>query len=486
MATLPIPQGATLQPLQGGSVPIPEGATLQPLSTNQTQPDEQPSALSRFAGNFGGDLVNAAKGVGSLFAKPQTVGDYAASILGPGGLVIKRAVTGLAGAQKDQYDRAKQSATEGDYIGTAINSTAAGLPVVGPMVGGVYEQAKSGDTAGAAGKGASRILQLLSMAPEKSVLPNPAAALARGAQGIAGKAIPAIKRAGDATFVEGTPAELMTRAIRPPVTRPDLEAAMSDRMGQVMQKGEQIGAPVNSLANYKKAAAAAKADSGAAYGDLVTQNAQAPINTFPVRRAIIDSVPETDKITNPGIMPRTAKMANQFPSKMTAAQADLVRLDTNAKLDSFFNRAGGDRNAALSEPETARTAAINSGVRQVLYNELRQRTGVNPEPIQNAYGQLEEIGNAAEKRGVVYGRQNPVSLAEDFGAATKGIKGFITAKLLKTYRNPDTIIRIAYERWAEANGIKPSWKQASGPKLPVGKAARPLTLAAAAGAKDGN
>ena len=40
MGTVPIPQGATLQPLnqgQGGSVPIPQGATLLPLGASSTE-----------------------------------------------------------------------------------------------------------------------------------------------------------------------------------------------------------------------------------------------------------------------------------------------------------------------------------------------------------------------------------------------------------------------------------------------------------------
>jgi hypothetical protein len=46
---------------------------------------------------------------------------------------------------------------------------------------------------------------------------------------------------------------------------------------------------------------------------------------------------------------------------MTVPMLDDVRQDANAKLNAFYGKAAGDRNAALSNPETARVKAVGLG-----------------------------------------------------------------------------------------------------------------------------
>lgn len=284
------------------------------------------------------------------------------------------------------------------------------------------------------------------------------APLIRGAAKGGGAIVDLLRGASDKTFAPGTPSELMTRAIRPPVTSPELETAMSNQMGTTYAKGQATGNPTNSLQAYMDAVERAKADKAAQYESVLSPNRNVSIDTTPVADAQMRSIPATDLVENPNILLKTAEKAKTYRGNMSLDRADSIRIDTNAKLDAFWEKNAGDKNAARSNPEVARTEAVNNTIRDLVYDELQQRTGVDPRPIQKAYGELSEIDNAANKRGVVYGRQNPTSLAEELGAAEKGVKGFITAKMLKTYKNPSTLIRIAYERWAEQNGITPSWK----------------------------
>jgi hypothetical protein len=197
------------------------------------------------------------------------------------------------------------------------------------------------------------------------------------------------------------------------------------------------------------------------------------------------SIPATDLLENPNILLKTADKAKPYRGSMSLDRADSIRVDTNAKLDAFWEKNQGDKAAARSDPEVARTEAVNNTIRDLVYDELKQRTGVDPRPIQDAFGETTEIDNAANRRGIIYGRQNPTSLAEEVGAVSKGVKGFIVAKMLKTYKNPSTLIRIAYERWAAQNGVTPSWKvqRPLRPNLrPAGRAA--ATASAASGGSD--
>src|SRR5215472_12011739 len=75
MANIPIPEGATLQPLnQSGSVPIPQGATLQPL-------DPQPSFFQRLFAprdpmSYPGATRPTGAMPGSFEGHPENVGEY--------------------------------------------------------------------------------------------------------------------------------------------------------------------------------------------------------------------------------------------------------------------------------------------------------------------------------------------------------------------------------------------------------------------------
>lgn len=145
---------------------------------------ERWASLGHGAASALGDLWETGKGLVKTVATPPTPEE-----LGPAGkhnpfaplaVISKRLGKGYVEATQANLERAKQAGSQGDTAGVLINSAAAGLPLVGPAIGGIYEQASEGDTSGAIGTGVSRALQLASMAPKGSVIPNPAAAVARG------------------------------------------------------------------------------------------------------------------------------------------------------------------------------------------------------------------------------------------------------------------------------------------------------------------
>src|SRR5579872_2250720 len=170
----------------------------------------QEGAISRFLKGAGGDLANMGEDLATT-AMPNFDKNNATSSLanqswqdltsneGIGGpanvalMPLARLIKGAARAQYqssvDMQEKASKAAEKGDNAGVMINSIGAGLPLVGQLINGIYEQADSGDTAGAAGKGLVRAAMAASMAPEGSVIPNPLRATANAVN----KIIPAPK-----------------------------------------------------------------------------------------------------------------------------------------------------------------------------------------------------------------------------------------------------------------------------------------------------
>lgn len=137
---------------------------------------EPDGAIMANAKSFFGDLWDSVKHVPELFKPPQNEEEQAIhnrAGSGAPGLVIHRLANGYMGAVQQNVKRAEASADKGDNTGVIINSAAAGLPIVGPLVGGLYEDSQA-NKPGMVGKGLSRIVQAASLAPEGSAIPNPA------------------------------------------------------------------------------------------------------------------------------------------------------------------------------------------------------------------------------------------------------------------------------------------------------------------------
>jgi hypothetical protein len=485
-----VPRENLVPAIQAGGKVLHDSAQYTTKFEQDRNPDNQPGIIRSAASTVGG-LV---KGLGSVSAplSPQAVGDLVQSASKIGADDMARMADGRSGA----------------YRAVAALGSATG--VADPVA--MEDAADVGNARGVVGTAVGNALPVIAGAALKaSPLKRITAKLPTSAS---------ISELGDRVFVEGNPKQLMVRAIRPSVVTPELDSAIERRMGEVYQSGQQIGAPVNNLANYEAAVEAAKNAADTRYqhqmspfrppvapinGELLRAEGpyrQVTVDGTPVAERQMRSIPPTEQFERPnqtsfvqrgsrmveqgdaGIQDKTAVKADRYRRDIPLNEADAIRVDTNAKLRDFWQKAGGDRAAARSNPETARVEAVNNGIRELVYDELHKLTGVDPRPTQEAFGDLSEISDAAKKRGVVYGRQNPVSLAENLGAAEKGIKGFITAKLLKTYSSPDTIVRIAYERWAKERGITPSWKGKQG-LTPAGTGGlRPVVISGASRRRD--
>ncbi len=163
---------------------------------------------------------SAIQGLGQTFgAPPQTADEKAAAMAGPGAVGLLRMGKGYVGSVQENVNKANAAGDQGKPWTAVGRSAAAGLPLVGPLVGramDVGEQIQSGDISPeqGMGRGASLIGQVMSMAPEGSVIPNPVTALARGA----GPVLDAANR------VRGAAAEVVVK----PLVRKPLGATLED------------------------------------------------------------------------------------------------------------------------------------------------------------------------------------------------------------------------------------------------------------------
>lgn len=263
-----------------------------------------------------------------------------------------------------------------------------------------------------------------------------------------------LKVAGTRMLTPGQSAsDLFTRAAKP-------NAAYGDFADDVATVAPKLAtAPkFGGLQGVADALSKAKAESNNWYQQLIDPHRNLPVNARPIAQAQMDSIPITDKIEQParfvpgtpgrtklfqvpagdggtmtmgapvggtpdslegGIVQRTAQKANNYNRDMPLGVVDSVRADTNAKLQSIWNKSGGDRYAALSDPENARQFATNNASRDVTYNALSDATGTPLPEIQanqNLYGAANKLDDVFSKRGIVFARQNPLSLQESLAA----------------------------------------------------------------------
>lgn len=258
----------------------------------------------------------------------------------------------------------------------------------------------------------------------------------------------------DSFILGNDPAKTIVRATKPTVGLPEYEQSVQAALPELSRYNPQ------NLKQLVNAADEIKTTKNMDYQGLKANAGNAPVPTYSVASAQRESIPATNKFEDPNIVDKTNVKAARYQTTMPIEQADAIRMDTNAKLRDFYNKAGGDQAAALSNPETARTFAVNQGIRDELYSTIEQQTGVDPRPGQEMYGHAVDIGDTAGKRSTVFSRQQPNPLQEQLNMADAlkdmSVKKAIASKLFKRYGNSDTMTQIAFDQYARQHGLNPT------------------------------
>ena len=317
-----------------------------------------------------------------------------------------------------------QTMTTPGAMGTLFGTSAA---MAAPVAGAIKRIGAGGAITGAAG-----------MVPD--VIARPINAIPALPGTVLGK-IPtadSIKLAGSRILAPGTVGETLVRATKPSVVNGpagDVASSLQAALPKAIAQNPSIQG-VSDLGKAFDAAANAQAQQ---YGNVVAPYRK-PLGEGPYRPSAIDgssianaqmqSIPAMNAFEDVptqdgagGIANRTAAKADLYRSPISVPTLDGIRVDANQKLNAFYNKQGGDEAAALSNPETARVKAVGDSVRQSLYPVLDANAGLEPGTVanmQNTYGQLTDAGNIANKRSLVFGRQDPVSLAEKMAVGHGG------------------------------------------------------------------
>lgn len=474
---MPVPAGYTLDSQPASNLPA--GYTLdapaQPAPPAQQFGSQDPSQILKQQAGFNPDAP--LPGVVSRTASGawQGVKDAASGLFDTVAHPINT-VAGIYSSTADSLKDAQQASGVGDVSRRNLDYLRA-IPVVGPMAQDLGKSMAAGDYAGAGARAATSTA--VSAAIPKVVggaLASGIKVAGRGAQMAA--ATPATQNlALTRAIVPGSPSELLTRALKPSVAYPDFEAQTNSALPAIIKQN-----PTPGVSGFADAADAAKGKVNDQYQAWKAPATQTPIDTTPLVRRQVNSIPATNLFESPGIVGATKRMASSYdmtpktvtttspildqfgnpttttqtikPTMPTLDTVDQIRRDTNSKLQSFYNKEGGDRNAALSNPNTARLKAVNDGTRDLVYKTISDQTGVPEQTIrdnQNLYGDLSDVSTVAGKRNTVFSRQNPLSLQETLAAAPghpiSGAVDFLGQRVLKNATGSDALVNSAVDRF---------------------------------------
>jgi hypothetical protein len=230
------------------------------------------------------------------------------------------------------------------------------------------------------------------------------------------------------------------------------------------------------VSGFASAADAAKDASFEPYNNLISpyrslNGAEGPvrpgaINGSPIADAQIKSIPTMDLIEKPpsiegqgGILNKTASTADNYRRPLSIPTLDEVRQDANGKLNAFYNKAGGDQAAALSNPETARVKAVGDSTRKILYPQLETDANLpagSVSDMQGKYGLLSDVSDIANKREPVFARHDPVTLSQKIvsghGNPLSMAWNYAVQKGLGNLTDSDALVNSAVDRFQNPDG----------------------------------
>jgi hypothetical protein len=469
------------------SIAIPDSSMKQATSATQAQPHWL-SSPSDVVGTVGQRLQKMITAPYHAFAdEPQNTTEQDVVEQGGGGkfgryvgLPLDR-LTG-ASASMDNFQKAK--GLTGDAKVQAYEDA---VPIVGPWAKQIESDVQNkGAVAGLAG------LATDALAPRVLTKVGGLGLRGVGKAAQAASATPeSLRLSGTRLLAKGSPGELLQSALKPAAR---YGGNVADTLHESLPYALKADPNLQGVSGFARAADVARNAQFGQYEDLIapyrklqpgTEGPVRPgdIHGGPIANAQMLSIPPMDLIEdNPtagklrrfevpdpeggtlkmgaqeeprgGIVQRTKQLGEKYNRPMSIPLMDAVREDANAKLNSFYNKAGGDQAAALSNPETARVKAVGDTSRQLLYPELESGAGLEPGTVakmQSTYGKLADTADIANKREPIYARHDPVTLAQKVAVSHGGpiatAFNFAKEKALNNLTNSDALVNSAVDRY---------------------------------------
>jgi hypothetical protein len=314
-------------------------------------------------------------------------------------------------------------------------------------------------------------------------------------------------------LTKGTPGQLLQSALKPAASygadAADMLQAGLPNVINAAESDPKLQGVSNSLgvSGFAKASTLAREAAAQPYTDLVAPYGRSPfqgssgaspkpsaIDGNPIANAQMFSMPFMDQVEKPyevvkpeylnnpnvftssgasavknnpaqSLFMQTKKIADNYRMPFNVPELDSIRQDSNAKLDAFYNKSGGDRVAALSNPETSRVKAVGDSTREQLYPFLEKDNGLAPGDVakmQDDFARMSNIENIANKREPIYARQDPIGLAAKTGlgmgdalnplGALGKTANFFLQKKVADLTNSDALVNSAIDRSKNPSG----------------------------------
>jgi hypothetical protein len=413
-------------------------------------------------------------GAARMFAEPT------AKAIKQVGAQAKAGNYGL-GAKDTTYD------DRGNYKPTAFSSAMDAVPVAGPWARSIETEAHQ--------KGA--LPAMAGFATDALAPVGAGKMLGKGMVGTgyglkAASATPeSLALRATRTLASGTPGDLLQSALKPGVK---YGAGAAQTLQHALPDVIAADPTLRGVSGFARAADTARDAQFGKYNDLIspyrklqpgTEGPVRPgdIHGAPIKQAQMLSIPPMDllednptpgrlrrfEVADPeggtlqmgaqeeprgGIVQRTKQLAEKYDRPLSVPFMDAIREDANAKLNSFYNKAGGDQAAALSNPETARVKAVGDTTRSLLYPRLEQDAGLAPGTVssmQTKYGNLADTADIANKREPIYARHDPVTLAQKVaighGGPISTAFNWAKERALNNLTNSDALVNSAIDRY---------------------------------------
>jgi hypothetical protein len=452
------PYAAIAKPLDDPYAPI-----AKPASPSAPGTDSQRGFFSSVGESSGFNGL-----LGAIAHPYDTVKGIPGAIAGEG-----RRIAGELGQGVEDYKKNGLSETTRRDFGRAV-------PVIGPALAQAQAQHDAGNNLGMAGTLAGTIAGFAAPQAAGKVLGTAGRGVGAGLR-VASADAPSLSLAATRALTTGTPGELLQSALKPGVK---YGAGVGDSLEKALPDVLAANPSLNGVSGFASAADAAKDASFEPYNNLIApyrplkSGVEGPvrpsrIDGTPIADAQLKSIPTMDLIEKPGtktfpdangvvgggILNDTAAKAAPYRAGFDVPTLDAVRGDANAKLNAFYNKAGGDQAAALSNPETARVKAVGDTTRKILYPELESGAGLPSGAVadmQGKYGLLSDVSDIANKREPVFARHDPVTLSQKIvsghGNPLSMAWNYAVQKGLGNLTDSDALVNSAIDRFENPEG----------------------------------
>lgn len=396
-----------------------------PQPAQPTQPPETP--MQHPHARIGQAMIDAVKGAGA----------GAASTLFHGGDLIRRGLGMERVIDRPEVQRAiTPPESVGGKVGFGIEQAAEfgvplarlaritkGAPLLKRMMTDAASSAavaavQSGGDAGnvtlAGGIGAALPVAGGGLRLVKSMAGKAAAGASEG--GIGGAVAEAVR-----TAAPQSSRAMLFQGLKPRNTRVNFMSALDATIPEIKASEAALGKSIENIDDLIAATQLAKKRIRAQYDAVAgpMRDAGSLVDLSNVADDMYKSIPSKMKLENPERADAIRQMAERYRGKFSLEDAEQLLKETNAELESFYNKFPlGQRRALVSDPEAARLDAQAKALRDAIYRTLDGdgQTGA-ARALNKKYGQLLEIEDTAVRRANVAKRQQPESLNEQFSKA---------------------------------------------------------------------